>query len=167
MARLEDILGYHEWNKLVRDKVPSRFPVGTVASVEHVGNGDHLVSLLVAKLEEECKEVAASHVRHVATRSGIVPTSGEAERARQAKNALIGELIDVLEVAFSALGYLDVSEEAASVMRAEKERTHGAFMAGVFLRWTRGPDSPTQTIGKSFEIWHGGEAVCRVTPAAE
>jgi hypothetical protein len=65
MAKPEDLVGYKEWKKVVRDKVASRFPQGVVARVTYlVLDHERWLLALYEKLKEEVAELdlAARHL---------------------------------------------------------------------------------------------------------
>ncbi|MEK6288192.1 MAG: nucleoside triphosphate pyrophosphohydrolase [Acidobacteriota bacterium] len=108
-----------EYNKLVRDKIPALIEARgeRVETVEL--KGDALVAALQRKLVEEAFE------------------------ARDAKSGpeLIGEMADILEVARSLCGALNVSTSEVEAEREDKRRSRGGFDKGLMLKKTATPHS--------------------------
>jgi predicted house-cleaning noncanonical NTP pyrophosphatase (MazG superfamily) len=152
MARPEDLVGYKEWKKVVRDKVASRFPQGVVARVTYlVLDHERWLLALYEKLKEEVAELDLA-ARHLMAQNPHTTTSfaigGESTDYRKAMLNEVVDVLDVLEAITKEVGF--TTEEIYGARRAKRE-SHGGFDDCAFLIWTHGYDvDPEGVVG---EVW--------------
>ena len=96
-----------EYDKLVRDDIPTVIEADGETPVTHVAEGDEYERRLFAKLDEETAEL------------------------REDPSA--DELADVLEVVDALRAHLGVEEDELRRIRAEKAAERGRFEEGVVL----------------------------------
>lgn len=106
-----------EFNKLVRDKVPSNIELGGELVSKARLSGEYLLRALREKLVEEAFEVLDA----------------------TDQDSIVGELADVSEVIDSILSQFNVSREDLRYRQDKKREKAGGFNDGVVLLETRNP----------------------------
>lgn len=117
----EDSEGKREFNKLVRDKIPSNIEEGGEVVSAASLTGDSLLRALKEKLIEESTEVLDAIDQ----------------------DSIIGELADVKEVVDAILLQLNSSRETLQERQDKKRNKAGGFSKGIVLKETRNPSLST------------------------
>lgn len=124
--------GKIEFNKLVRDKIPSNIEQKGEAAGSTHSTGEYLLRLLREKLIEESFEVLDA----------------------VDQDAIIGELADVSEVIEGILSHIGISKAELDQIQRKKREQAGGFRDGTILIDTRNP-LPTDKVDSVGDLFGG------------
>ena len=110
-----------EYNKLIRDKVPSILDHRNIKySIHRAGSQEEFLKYLLAKVHEEADEL----------QQAITNPHGAMD------NTIASEIGDIYEVLDALTRELGLDPDHIGEIQAKKRETNGGFVSRIILEWT-------------------------------